>query len=69
CLFSTEFKSNGSETIITKAPVIIPENETDVSPNTPVKETANITKTGLKWSFIAMAAKRCSETAFPRQLN
>ncbi|XP_071182111.1 uncharacterized protein [Mytilus edulis] len=50
-----EFKSNGSETVITKAPVINPENETDVSPNTPVKEDANITKTGLKWSFIAIA--------------
>lgn len=26
--FPTEFKSNGSETVITKAPVINPENET-----------------------------------------
>ncbi|XP_052066121.1 uncharacterized protein LOC127705810 isoform X2 [Mytilus californianus] len=56
-----EFKSNGSETEITKDPVNNgfnhsgSDNKTDNRPNSPVKEDADFIKTGLKWAFVGVA--------------
>ncbi|XP_076114118.1 uncharacterized protein LOC143082359 [Mytilus galloprovincialis] len=56
-----EFKSNGSETRITKFPVNNGfnnsgfDNKTDNRPNSPVEDDDNFIKTRLKWVFIGVA--------------